>query len=155
MSGTHRDLLFGSKSRCFACENYRWGQGSIETSNSEARHNVLHAENHGWVLGPIETCNFGPIAAGFHAKTTDEGWDQWRLVFLMLGTLFSMQKITGEVWDPQRLVILVQKSLFCMQKPQVGSIHLQRLVILVLKSLFCMHKTTSEGWNPYSLLFLS
>ena len=27
----------------------------------------------------------------------------------------------------------------------------QRLVILVLKSLFCMHKTTSEGWNPYSL----
>ena len=58
-------------------------------------------------------------------KTTDEGWDSWRLVILVLITLFCMYKTTGEVWDPLRLVILVQKS------------------------LFCMHKTNGEGWNPY------
>ena len=45
-SRTHRDLLFRGKSRCFASKNRRWGQGPIETSNSEAGHAVLHAENH-------------------------------------------------------------------------------------------------------------
>ena len=46
ISGTNRDLLFVSKSRCFACKNHRGGLGSLETSNSDARHAVLHAENH-------------------------------------------------------------------------------------------------------------
>ena len=63
MSGTHRDLLFRSKSRCFASKNHRWGVGLIETSNSGARYAVLHALNHRWGLGHIETCNSGPKVA--------------------------------------------------------------------------------------------
>ena len=51
MAGTHRDLLFRSKRRCFASKNQTWGVGPIETSNSDANHAVLHA------------------------KTTEEGWD--------------------------------------------------------------------------------
>ena len=54
-------------------------------------------------------------------KTTDEGWNPWRLVILVLITLICMHKMTGEVWYTQRLVILVQKSLFCIQKPQMSA----------------------------------
>ena len=72
----------------------------METSNSDANHAVLYAQ------------------------TTDEGWDKYRLVILMLITLFCMNKMTGEVWDPWRLVILV------------------------LITLFCMHKMTGEVWDP-------
>ena len=81
-------------------------------------------------MGPIEICISGPKVSVLHPKTTSEGWDPWRLVILMLRTLFCKQKITGEVCDPQRLVILV------------------------LKSLFCMHKTTGDGGNQYSLFIL-
>ena len=45
----------------------------METSITDARHAVLHAENHRCVLGPIETCNFGPKVSGLQAKTSDEG----------------------------------------------------------------------------------
>ena len=55
------------------------------------------------------------------AKNADEGWNLYRLVFLMLITLICMHKTTGEVWYTLRLVILVQKSLFCMQKPQMSA----------------------------------
>ena len=72
----------------------------METSISDARHAVLHAENHRLGRRPTETCYSGPEVAGLHAKTTDEGWDPYRLVILMLGTLFSIHKITGDVWDP-------------------------------------------------------
>ena len=51
MIGTHRDLLFRSKSRCFESKNQSLGQGPIETIYSDAKHAVLHA------------------------KTTNEGWD--------------------------------------------------------------------------------
>ena len=146
MSGTHRDLLFGSKSRCFACKNHRWGLGPIETSNSYAKVGVFHAQNdrfflglletcysclkvlHArWGLGPIETsnscakvavfdaqnyrfclallenCYSGPKVAVLHAKKTHEGWDPWRLVILMLSTLFCMHKTTGESWNQYSL----------------------------------------------------
>ena len=63
MSGTHRDLLFLSKSLCFGSKN-----------NTR-------------VLGPIETINFGANQAVLHAKTTDDVRDQERLVFLLLSTL--------------------------------------------------------------------
>ena len=52
-------------------------------------------------------------------KTNDEGWDPWRLVILVLFTLFWMHEMTGEVWDQQRLKILALKALFPMQKPQM------------------------------------
>ena len=45
-------------------------------------------------------------------KTTDEGWNPYRLVILVLITLFFMHKTTGEVSDPWRFVIPFQKSLF-------------------------------------------
>ena len=147
MSGTHRDLLFTSKSRCFACKTNREGLGPIESCSSDDRHAVLLVQNHRWGLGPIETCNScpkvallnaqnrrsrlgptetsisgashavfqaqndrsspGPIETWYsrpkfavlHAKTKDEGWDPWRLVILVLNSLFCMHKTTGEVWD--------------------------------------------------------
>ena len=48
----------------------------------------------------METCNSGLKVVVLHAKSTDEGWDPWRLVILVLITLFCMHKETGEVWDP-------------------------------------------------------
>ena len=98
-AGSHRDLKFWSKMGCFACKNHRWGLGPIETRNSGANHAVLPAQNDRWCLGPIENCYSGTNGAVLHAKTTDKGWDPQRLVILILGTLFCMQKITGEVWD--------------------------------------------------------
>ena len=52
MSGTHRDLLFLSKSRCFASKSHTRGLGHVETINSGANQAVLHA------------------------KTTDDVWNQ-------------------------------------------------------------------------------
>ena len=61
--------------RCLEFENHRWGLGPIETSNSDANHDSLHAQNDRWGLVPIETCNSAPEVSVLHAKTTDEGWD--------------------------------------------------------------------------------
>ena len=55
MSGTHRDLLFWSRSRCFACINHRWGLGPTETCNSSPKVAVLHAQNHRRGLEPIQS----------------------------------------------------------------------------------------------------
>ena len=121
MSGTHLDLLFGSKSRCFTHKNYWWWLEPIETSNSGANHALLLAQNNRLCLGQLETCYSCPKVAVLHPKTTHESWDPWRLVILMLSTLFCVHKTTGEVWDPQRLVILLQKPLFCMQKQQISA----------------------------------
>ena len=52
-------------------------------------------------------------------KTTDEGWNTYGLVILVLITLICMHKTTGEVWYPLKLVFLVQKSLFYIEKPQM------------------------------------
>ena len=49
--------------------------GPIETSDSDAKHAVVHAQNDRSYLGPIETCYSGPEVAVLHAKTTDEGCD--------------------------------------------------------------------------------
>ena len=105
--------------RCFACKNHRCGLGPLETSNSNANHVVLHAKNHRWGRGPIETCNSDSKVDILHTKTTDEGWDPYRLIILMLITLFCTHKTTGEVWDSRRLVFLALITLFCMQKPQM------------------------------------
>ena len=48
----------------------------METSNSDAKYAVLHAQNDRLCLGPIETCYSAPKVAVLHAKTTDKGWDQ-------------------------------------------------------------------------------
>ena len=97
------------------------GFRTIETNNADVNQAILHAQHDRLCLGPIGTCSSGPKVAVLHPKTTDEGWESKRLVFLMLITLFCLHKTTGEVWDPYRFVILVQKSQFCMQKPQMRS----------------------------------
>ena len=100
MSGTLRDLLFGSKSRCFECKIHRKGLGPIETSISVVNHAVLHSQTDRSCLGPIETCNSAPKVAVVHPKTIDKGSDPRRQVILVLITLFCLHKTTGDVWDP-------------------------------------------------------
>ena len=51
-------------------------------------------------MGPIETCNSDAKHAVLHAKSTDEGWDPWRLVILMLKSLFRMQKAQMRAGTP-------------------------------------------------------
>ena len=143
MSGTHRALLFGSKSRCFASKNHRWGLGPIETKFSDANHPVLQAQNDRWGLGPIdtcysdanhavlqahndrsclghiETCHSGPEVAVLHAKATSGVLDPPGPPILVLKALFCMHKTTGKGWNKYSLFILVLKSLFCIQKPQM------------------------------------
>ena len=90
MSGTHRDLLFRSISGCFPSKNHRWGLEPIEPSNSGANHAVVHAQNERSCLGPLETCYSDPEFAVLHAKTTGGVLDPQALVILMLATLFCM-----------------------------------------------------------------
>ena len=63
-------------------------------------------------MGHIETFNSRAKVAVLHAKTTDEGWDQQRLVIQVLITLLCMHKSTGEGWDLYRHAFQVTKSLF-------------------------------------------
>ena len=51
----------------------------------------------------METTISGANHAVLHEKNTDVGWDPYRLVILVLRTLFCMHKSAGEVWDPYRL----------------------------------------------------
>ena len=46
----------------------------METSNSDAKHAVLHPQTDRSCLGPIETCNSAPKVAVVHPKTIDKGW---------------------------------------------------------------------------------
>ena len=143
MSGTHRDLLFWTRSRCFACKNHRWALGPIETSNSCAKvaallaqkhrcglepqqtcksgHKgaVLHEKEHRWGLWPTETCNSSPKGAVLHAQ--NHRWWLEAILSCHSGANHAVlhPKNTDEGWDPCRLVSLVLKSLFCMQNPQM------------------------------------
>ena len=58
-SETLRGLLFWSIRRCFASKKCRWGLGPVEASNSDARHAVLHAQNGTW-LAPELLVYMGP-----------------------------------------------------------------------------------------------
>ena len=44
MSGTHRDFLFRSKSRCFATKKPHMRAGTLRDKFSGANHAVLHAQ---------------------------------------------------------------------------------------------------------------
>ena len=58
------------------CAKNLWsGLGPLETTNSDVKTAVLHAQNDRTCLGPIETCYSGPEVAVLHAKTSGEGWD--------------------------------------------------------------------------------
>ena len=70
MSGTHRDLLFWSRSRCFEWKNHRRGLGTIESCNSDAKYALVLAQNDRSGLGPIKTCYSLPEVAVLHVKFT-------------------------------------------------------------------------------------
>ena len=92
MSGTHSDLFFWSRRRCFTFKKHRWG------------------------LGPTETCFSGPEDAVLHSKSTGGVLDPQRLVILVLKLLFCMHKTTGEGWNPYSLDFLVLNTLLCVLK---------------------------------------
>ena len=147
MSGTHRDLLFRSISRCFASKNNTWGLEPMETSNSDARPAVLQAENHRWSLGPIETCYSGPEFSVCMQKPQVGSIHLQRLVILVLKALFCMHKTTGESWNPYSFLFLCKSRCFTYTKRQLRSgTHTDlysRLKVAVLHA-----KTTDEGWDP-------
>ena len=153
-AGTHRDLFVWTKRRCFACKNHRWRLGPRESSNSDAKHDVVHAQNDRSCLGLIETCYSSPEIAVLHSKTIVRALKPQRLVILVLKTLFCMHKPTCEGWNQYRLFLLVLSTLYCMHKTTDEGWDPYRFVCLVLKSLFCMHKTKDEGWNPFRLVSL-
>ena len=146
MSGTHRDLLFGSKSRCFAWKNHRWGLGPIETSNSFAKDAVFQEQNDRWCLGPIEICYSVQKVAVLHPKTTREGWDPWRLVILMLITLFWMQKPLKRAGTHRDKWFWCQSRCIACTKRQVMS-GTHRDLLFGSKSRCFACKTTDEGWD--------
>ena len=81
-------------------QNDRLCLGPIETCNSDANHTVFHAQNDRWCLGPIEICYSGPKLAVLHAKATGQGWNQYSLFILVLSLQLWVLKTTDEVWDP-------------------------------------------------------
>ena len=72
----------------------------METSNSDAKHAVLHAQNDRLCLEPIEICYSGPKLAVLHTKATGGGWNQYSLFILVLSSQLCVLKTTDEVWDP-------------------------------------------------------
>ena len=144
-SGTHRDLLFGSKSRCFSSKNHWWGLGPIEISISDAKHALVHAQNDRSCLGNIETCYSGPEVAVLHAKATGGVLDPQKPQILVLKSLFFIHKTTGEVWNQYSLVL---STLLWVLKPTYEVWDPYRLVSLVLNSLFsCTKPQMRAGTN--------
>ena len=148
ISGTHRDLLFVSKSRCFACKNHRWGLGPIQTSYCDATHADLHAEYHRWGLGPIETCNLGPKVA-----VLSEQHHRWGLEPIETSISVANHSVLHAQNDRWGLGPIAT----CNSGPIVALLHAQitdegwnpqRLVFLMLITLVFMHKTTDEVWDP-------
>ena len=148
MCGKHRDLLFWSRRRCFACKIHRWSLGHTETCYSSPKGAILHAQNNRWGLEPIETCNSGPKVA-----CKNHWWG--------LGPIETSNS------DAKHGLVHAQNDRSCVEtcysgpedavlpaKSTGGVLDPQKPVILVLKALFCMHKTTGEVWNQYSLFVL-
>ena len=178
MSGTHRDLLIWSRSRCFACKNHRWGLGATETCNSSpkvaalhaqnhrrglepiqsiyscAKHAVRCAQNHRWGLGPIQTCKSGPKVAVLHAQN-----HRWGLGPLETGNSVANPAVLhahNDRWCLGPIEI-------CYSGPKLAVLHAKatgegwnqyRLFILVLSSQLCVLKTADEVWDPYRLVSL-
>ena len=77
---------------------HRWGLGPIETSDSDANHDVLNATNDMWGMGPMETGYSGANQAASHAQ--NERW--------------SLGPIETSNSDP--------KVAFCIQNPQMKAV---------------------------------
>ena len=103
----------GPKVADLHAKNHRWGLGNTGTSDSGANHAVFHAQNDRSCLGPIETCNSAPKVA--------EGLDPWRLVILMLITLFCKQKPLKWAGTNIDLIFWCKSGRFDCTKGQVRS----------------------------------
>ena len=82
----------GANHAVLHAQNDKWGLGPIDKRHSGSKHAVLQSQINRRSLGPIETCNSDRKVAVLLAKTTDEGWDPWRLVIPVLKALFCIQK---------------------------------------------------------------
>ena len=147
MSGTHRDLLFWSRRRCFACNNHSCGLGSIETFNSGANHATLHAQNDRWSLGPIETCNFICQVAVFKAQN-----HRWGLVHIETsnsGANHAVLHAQNDWWGlgPIETCNSGPKVAVCLQKTSMRP-GTHRDLYFWSKSRCFACNTTDEGWDP-------
>ena len=178
MSGTHRDLLFGSKSRCFSCKNHWRGLGPIGTSISDVNPAVVHAQNDRSCLGPIETCYSGPEGAVLLEKK-----HTWRLGPMETSNSDARHAVlhaenhrwglgpTETCYSGPEVAVLHAKTTggvyssaeTCNSSPKVAVLHTQnhrwelepiQSFILVLSTLLCVLKTTDEEWDPYRLVSL-
>ena len=80
-------------------------------------------------------------------KTTAEVWDPWRLVFLLLITLFCVHKTIGEVWDPETSNSGANHIVFHAQinRRSLGPI----VTFNSDPKVAVLHaKTIDEGWHP-------
>ena len=114
--------------------------GPIETSNSDAKHTVIHAQKDRSCLGPIDTCYSGPEGAVLPAKAAGVVRDPQRLVIFFLKSLFRMHKTTCEGWNPYSLDTLMLSTLLCVLKTADEVCDPYRLISPDLKSLFCIQK---------------
>ena len=119
----------------------------METSNSDAKHTVVHTQNDRSCLGPIETCYSGPEVAVLHGKSTGGVLDRQGLVILVVKPLYCMYKTTGEGWNPYSLDTLLLSTLLYVLKSTDEVWDPYRLVIMMQITLFCMHKTAGEDWE--------
>ena len=165
MSGTHRDLLFWSKRRCFTC---RWGLGPIGTSNSDARHTVLHAQNHRWGLGHIETCNSGPkvvfcmqkpqMRAGTHGDkllwtrvTSLYGSQIWPVVFWMYNSVLSI-RITSLYGSNLHLWFLHAKQRIWTRTTSLYVSQISPVILCMQNSVISTRNTSLYGFQPSSVV---
>ena len=147
MSGTHRNLLFWSISRCFGRKNHRWGLGPTETCNSSPKGAVLHAQNHRWGLQTIlsfySCANHAVICAQNDILCLVPirlvSWSKWRCIAFKnrwwglapMETSFSVAN--HAVLNPQNDRGCLGPIETCYSGPKVAVLH---------------PKTTQEGWNP-------
>ena len=103
----------------FHAENRRWSLGPTETCYSGPEVAVLHTKTTGGIYSPAEICNSSPKVSVLHTQNHRWGLQPIQSFILVLSTLLCVLKTTDEDWDKYRLVSLVLKSLFCMQKPQM------------------------------------
>ena len=86
-SETHGDYNSDAQVAVLNAQNHRRRLVPIDKRHSGSKQTGLHSQINRRYLGPIETCNSDPKVAVLHEKTSNEGWDPWRLVILMLITL--------------------------------------------------------------------
>ena len=95
-AGTYGDLQFRSlMSHCCECSKPQMRDlGPMETSISDAKVAVLHAQNDWWCLGPIETSDSaGPKSRMFCMHKTDRWWSVTHRDYAILVLNFAVVNV--------------------------------------------------------------